>query len=59
MKYIRRVVDDDGLYQESNMLENESIVERKLIISKDEFVVCYKKWIEESEKEICTITQTR
>lgn len=53
IKRKRMVIQDDMLIREIPIGVSEDIVsfERECIITKDEFIACYNKWVKEANNE--------
>ena len=50
-KTIEYYIEDDVLYKSEPMPAYKNIYHNIPIITKDAFIACYKKWIEEGGKE--------
>ena len=44
-------VEDDGVYLNTRVYgQDDHVVKKKLILTKEVFIECYNKWIKEKEK---------
>ena len=49
-KIIEFYIEDDVLYKSEPMPAHKNIHHNILIITKEAFIACYKKWIEKGER---------
>ena len=47
------IIQDDMLFREIPIIDNGNVVsiKRECVITKDEFIACYNKWVKEKENE--------